>query len=64
MAHASSRRLTRLGTVSTLIDAVVALRRGDLRGGAVLLGAAALSNRIPGFGTLVSLAMRVVRRLR
>jgi len=50
--------------VSTLVDAAVAFARGRPKSGALLLGAAALSSRLPGLGVAVSVALRVYRRLR
>lgn len=64
MATANAGSLTKLGIVSTLVDAALAFARGNRLGGAVLLGAAALSSRIPGIGVAASLAMRLIRRLR
>lgn len=53
-----------LGIVSTLLDALLALRRGQHKSGLLLLAAAALSKRIPGLGTAMSVALRLVRKLR
>jgi len=53
-----------LSTLATLVDAAIAFARGRPKSGALLLGAAALSSRVPGLGTLVSVALRVYRRLR
>lgn len=52
------------GVVTTLVDAAMEFVKGRPKSGAVLLGAAAVSSRIPGFGTLVSLGLRAYRRLR
>ena len=53
-----------IGIVSTLADAALAFARGRPRSGFLLLGAAALSSRIPGFGVVVSVFLRIYRRLR
>lgn len=53
-----------LSTVATLIDAAVEFARGRPGSGALLLGAAALSRYVPGLGTVVSVLLRIVRRLR
>jgi hypothetical protein len=54
----------KVSIVSTLIDAALAFTRGRRKSGLVLLGAAALSSRIPGIGTAVSLFLRLVRWFR
>jgi uncharacterized membrane protein len=54
----------KISIISTLVDAALAFARGRPKSGLVLLGAAALSSRIPGIGTAVSLLLRLVRRLR
>lgn len=64
MANLNAGPMNKLSIVSTVVDAAMAFRRGNLRRGAVLLGAAALSTRFPGLGTFTSLALRVYRRLR
>lgn len=64
MTAFDSKAARRLGIVSTLIDAVLAFARGRPRSGALLLGAAALSGRVPGLGVIVSVALRLYRRLR
>jgi hypothetical protein len=56
--------LNDLSILSTVIDAAVALARGERWSAAALLAAAALSKRIPGLGTAVSLVLRLVRRRR
>jgi len=53
-----------LAVLSTLVDAAVALRRGDRWAAALLLGAAALSTRVRGAGVVASVLVRLVRRLR
>lgn len=50
--------------LSTAIDAGVAFARGRRRRAAVLLGAAALSSRFPGLGTVASVLVRLLRRFR
>ncbi|MFC4437768.1 MULTISPECIES: hypothetical protein [Natrialbaceae] len=54
----------KLSTVSTVIDAALAFARGRPKSGLLLLAAAALSSRLPGLGTAVSLLLRLARRLR
>ncbi|MDS0284575.1 hypothetical protein [Haloarcula onubensis] len=56
--------LGNLAIVSTLVDAAMAVRRGEHWAAALLLGAAALSTRIPGAGVVASALVRLVRRLR
>jgi len=53
-----------IARLSTVIDAAVAFLRGDRWAAAVLLGAAALSSRVPGLGMVASVLVRVFRRLR
>lgn len=53
-----------IGIVSTLVDAALAFARGRPRDGLLLLGAAALSSRVPGIGVVVSLVLRLYRRFR
>lgn len=60
----TSTRVKELGIVSTLLDAALEFSRGRPRSGVVLLGAAALSARVPGLGVFVSLLLRLYRRLR
>ncbi|MHC3439714.1 hypothetical protein ACYJ1Y_16880 [Natrialbaceae archaeon A-gly3] len=62
--HSRSELIKDAGVVTTLVDAVMEFTKGRPRSGALLLGAAALSSRIPGFGTAVSLLLRAYRRLR
>lgn len=50
--------------VTTLIDAALAFTRGRRKSGLVLLGAAALSSKVPGVGTAVSLFLRLLRWFR
>jgi hypothetical protein len=64
MVNLNSQSANKLSIVSTLIDSLLAFRRGRPKSGLLLLGAAALSSRVPGIGTAVSLALRIVRRLR
>jgi hypothetical protein len=62
--HRTSSILTDLSIVSTVVDAAMALARGERVSAAFLLAAAALSRRIPGLGTVASLLVRLARRLR
>jgi hypothetical protein len=64
MVATRKQSLGDLSTVTTLIDAAVEFARGRPGSGALLLGAAALSRYVPGLGTVVSVLLRVVRRLR
>ena len=64
MAPLTVQSANRLGIVSTLVDAAVAFSRGRRKSGFLLLGAAALSSRIPGIGVAASVFLRVVRWLR
>lgn len=64
MATLNRDSAKKLSIVSTVIDAVMAFRRGRRKSGLLLLAAAALSSRVPGIGTAVSLFLRLVRRLR
>lgn len=59
-----SSTLSRLGIVSTLVDAAVAFSRGRPLSGLLLIGSAALSGRVPGIGVAVSILLRLGRRLR
>lgn len=54
----------KISIVSTLVDAALAYARGRPKSGILLLGAAALSSRIPGIGTATSLLLRIIRQLR
>lgn len=63
MATINRNTITDIGIVSTLVDAAMAFARGRPKTGALLLGSAALSSRIPGLGIAVSAALRVYRRL-
>jgi len=62
VTHQSSP-LNNLSIVSTIVDAALAFARGRSVSGVLLLAAAALSTRVPGIGTAVSLLLRVYRRL-
>ncbi|WP_224214667.1 hypothetical protein [Natrinema longum] len=64
MSSFNSGSANKLSIVSTLIDSAMEFRRGRRKSGMLLLGAAALSSRIPGLGTAVSLLLRLIRRLR
>jgi hypothetical protein len=59
-----SSTLSRIGIVSTLVDAAVAFSRGRPGSGLLLLASAALSQRVPGIGVAVSVLLRLIRRLR
>lgn len=63
-ARGRSKLLKNAGVVTTLIDAAMEFAKGRRKSGALLLGAAAVSSRIPGFGTAVSLLIRAYRRFR
>ena len=54
----------KVSIVSTVVDAALAFLRGRRKSGLMLLGAAALSSRVPGVGTAASLFLRLVRWLR
>ncbi|WP_418279811.1 hypothetical protein [Halorubrum sp. DTA98] len=58
------RRLRRLGIASTLLDAAVAFARRDSRMGILLLGAAIASKWMPGLGVVISVFIRLFRRVR
>jgi len=64
VANTASRTLGRIGILSTLVDAAVAFARGRSASGVLLLVSAALSNKVPGLGVVVSLLMRLIRRRR
>lgn len=64
MANLNSKSMNKLSIVSTLVDAAMAFARGRPKSGILLVGAAALSSRVPGVGTAVSLVLRLARRLR
>ncbi|MGQ3413531.1 hypothetical protein [Natrinema versiforme] len=64
MATLNKDSAKKLSIVSTVLDAVMAFRRGRRKSGLLLLAAAALSSRVPGIGTAVSLFLRLVRRFR
>lgn len=64
MANLNSKSMNKLSIVSTLVDAAMAFARGRPKSGVLLVGAAALSSRLPGVGTAVSLVLRLARRLR
>ncbi|WP_420028508.1 hypothetical protein [Halorussus lipolyticus] len=64
MANFNSRSMNKLSIVSTLVDAAMAFVRGRKKSGMLLVGAAALSSKVPGIGTAVSLLVRLVRWLR
>ncbi|WP_436343741.1 hypothetical protein [Natronorubrum sp. FCH18a] len=56
--------LKNAGVVTTAIDGIMELSKGRRKSGLLLLGAAALSSRIPGLGTAASMLLRAYRRLR
>jgi len=62
--NTSVRSANKISIVSTLVDAALAFARGRPKSGLLLLGAAALSSKIPGIGTATSLLLRIIRRLR
>jgi len=64
MATLDAGSLNKIGIVSTLVDAALAFARGRPGSGALLVAAAALSSKVPGLGTLTSIALRIARRLR
>jgi hypothetical protein len=64
MANFNANSMNKLSIVSTLVDAAMAFVRGRKKSGLLLLGAAALSSKVPGVGTAVSLLVRLVRWLR
>ncbi|ELZ23189.1 hypothetical protein C475_16109 [Halosimplex carlsbadense 2-9-1] len=63
MANLNAGSLNKVGIVSTLVDAALAFARGRPKSGALLVVAAALSSKVPGLGTLTSVALRIARRL-
>ncbi|MDJ1432978.1 hypothetical protein [Halostagnicola sp. A-GB9-2] len=56
--------LKKASTVTTVIDAIAEFAKGRRVEGLVLLGAAALSSRVPGIGTAASIMLRAYRRFR
>jgi hypothetical protein len=64
MTNLDAGSLNRVGIVSTLVDAALAFARGRPKSGALLVAAAALSSKVPGLGTLTSVALRIARRVR
>ena len=62
MSAITAQSVNRVSIVTTLVDAAVAFARGRRKSGLLLLGAAALSSRIPGLGTATSILLRLVRR--
>jgi hypothetical protein len=64
MKNITSKSVNKVSMISTLVDAAVAFARGQRKSGVLLLGAAALSSRVPGLGTAVSVLLRLVRRFR
>ncbi len=64
MTGFNKQSANKLGIATTLVDALLAFRRGQHKSGILLLGAAALSKRINGLGTAVSVLLRLARKLR
>lgn len=64
MGANSGKSLRDLSTLSTIVDAALAFYRGRIKSGLLLLGAAAVSRKVPGLGTAASLLLRLVKRLR
>lgn len=64
MATLTKHPMSKLSIVSTLTDAALSFVRGRHKQGVLLLGAAALSSRVPGLGTAVSVLLRLVRRFK
>ncbi|WP_254271960.1 hypothetical protein [Haloarcula marina] len=64
MTTVTTSPLNKVGVVSTLVDAALAFVRGREKSGLFLLGAAALSSRIPGIGVVASVLLRLIRWLR
>lgn len=64
MTRFNMKTANRLSIAATVIDAGLAFARGRTKQGLLLLGAAALSSRVPGLGTAVSLLSRLAQRLR
>lgn len=64
MTTVNSGPLRSLGIGTTLLDAALEFARGHNKSAAILAGAAALSTRVPGLGIVVSVLLRIVRRLR
>lgn len=64
MGANSGKSLRDLSTLSTIVDAALAFYRGRIKSGLLLLGAAAVSRKVPGLGTAASLLLRLMKRLR
>ncbi|WP_380675152.1 hypothetical protein [Salinigranum sp. GCM10025319] len=64
MTGINGRSANNLSIVTTVVDALLAFRRGRHKSGLLLLGAAALSKRVNGLGTATSVVLRLVRRFR
>ncbi len=62
--HNRSQALKQFGVASTLIDAALEFVKGRPKSGLLLLGAAAISTRLSGFGTAISVILRLYRRFR
>ena len=64
MSGLNTASMNKLSIVTTVVDAAMAFARGRRKRGAILLGAAVLSSRLPGLGTAASVLVRLFRRLR
>ncbi len=64
MATLNRRTASELSTATTVVDAALEFLRGRRKSGVLLLGAAALSRKIPGLGMAASILLRVYRWLR
>ncbi len=64
VTNTSVQSANKISIISTLVDAALAFARGRPKSGLLLLGAAALSSKIPGIGTATSLLLRIIRRFR
>jgi hypothetical protein len=64
MTGINRQSANKLGIATTLVDALLAFRRGRHKSGLLLLGAAALSKRVNGLGTAASVLLRLARKFR
>lgn len=64
MTKLDTQSVATLSIISTALDGVLAFTRGQYKRGLLLLGAAALSKRVTGLGTAVSVALRLVQKRR
>jgi hypothetical protein len=60
--HSTRNLLNDVSFFSTIVDAAIALTRGERWSAAILLAAAALSRRVPGLGVVASVLARLARR--